>query len=79
MNVDVDKLPEVVDEVLQYIHHLGRHVVEGDGEVTHPTKALVLEVVVGVLVMVSMVPMLPPCSTCTAGTSPGSNLGFLFT
>ena len=43
----VNKIPEVVDEVLQQIHHLGRHVVEGDGEVTHPTKALVLVVVVG--------------------------------
>ena len=43
----VNKIPEVVDEVLQQIHHLGRHVVEGDGVVTHPSKALVLAVVGG--------------------------------
>ena len=47
MNEEVVAVPEVVDEVLQHIHHLGRHIVEGDGVVTHSTKALVLVVVGG--------------------------------
>ena len=35
-------LPEVVNEVFEDVHHVGRDVVEGDGEVTHVTKPLIL-------------------------------------
>ena len=65
------QVPEVVDQVLQHVHHVRRNVVEGDGVVTQSTEALLLtrtmmSVLVGLLS--------PPRSTCTSGTSQGSNL-----
>ena len=36
--------PEMVDEVLQDVHHVGGDIVEGDGEVAAAAKALLLRV-----------------------------------
>ena len=41
---DDASLPEVVDEVLEQVHHVARHVVEGDGRVTAARRAVRLGV-----------------------------------
>ena len=35
--------PEVVEDIVQQVHHVGRHVVEGDGRVAAAPGAVILQ------------------------------------